>query len=67
MTSKDGVAAAHDRWRRRQATILIGQLPEDHDDAVAILDYARGIVLDFIAERGQERPAGVQLTIVGNF
>ena len=62
---KEDSVAAHDRWRRRQATILIGQLPEDYDDAVAILEYAQGIVREFIALQGEVRPAAARLSLVG--
>lgn len=63
---KEGGVATHDRWRRRQATILIGQLPEDCEDALAILEYAREIALDYIAHQGEVRPATGRLSLVGS-
>lgn len=35
-------------WRRRQALQLVAQLPENAEDALAVLDYARDLVVNFL-------------------
>jgi hypothetical protein len=35
-------------WHRRQAVMLASQLPEGHDDALAILQCVREIVVTFL-------------------
>jgi hypothetical protein len=39
---------ADDLWLRRQAVTIAAQLPENRDDACAILRYAEEIVTEFI-------------------
>lgn len=49
-------ARGHDAWQRRQAVQLMGQLPEDVDDALKVLEYARQFTLACYApnrERGR--------------
>ena len=36
------------RWRKRQAVQIAAQLPEDKEAALAVLEYARSLVLDFL-------------------
>lgn len=40
-----------DAWRRRQAIQIASQLPEDSQDALAILSYARELVEGFLGRR----------------
>lgn len=37
-------------WRKRHAILIVSQLPENHDDAVAVLAYARELVDGFLAD-----------------
>jgi hypothetical protein len=37
-------------WRRRQAIQIVSQLPEDTDDALAVLDLAVLLVKSFLVE-----------------
>jgi hypothetical protein len=58
MTSDD---AAH----RRLAVQLASQLPEDMDTCLAVLDYTRKIVTDFLHQGEQpERPRVVSIKAV---
>jgi hypothetical protein len=42
-----------DGWRRRHALQIVAQLPENHDDAIAVLELARELVDGFLAGEGQ--------------
>lgn len=44
-----------DRSRRRQAVQLVAMLPEDQADALAVLDYAKDLVLHFL-EADRDHP-----------
>jgi len=35
-------------WLKRQAIQVAAQLPEDRDDALRVLDYARELVTEFL-------------------
>lgn len=35
-------------WRRRMAIQLVAQLPDNREDALAVLSYAKDIISDFI-------------------
>ncbi len=37
-------------WRRRHAIQIAAQLPENPDDALAVLDYARQLVEGFLRD-----------------
>jgi hypothetical protein len=37
-----------EQWHRRQAMVLAGQLPDGPDDALAVLDCLREIVVTFL-------------------
>jgi len=37
-------------WKRRHAVQIAAQLPEDPDDAIAVLELARSLVLNFLME-----------------
>lgn len=39
----------HESWLKRQAIQIAAQLPEKEADALAILEYARGLVRDYLA------------------
>jgi hypothetical protein len=41
--------ANSDGWRRRQAIHLVSQLPESHEDALAVLAYAHELLTGFLA------------------
>jgi hypothetical protein len=43
-----------DSWLRRQAVQIVAQLPEDRDQAISVLAYARVIVEKFLGERDQD-------------
>lgn len=45
-------------WRRRQAVQLAAQLPDDPQDALAILEYVRSLVENFLMapQEPQEAP-----------
>jgi hypothetical protein len=37
-----------ENWRRRQAVQIVAQLPEDPEDALAVLELARSLVESFL-------------------
>lgn len=37
-------------WRKRQAIQIAAQLPEDQEAALAVLEYARGLVVGFLGK-----------------
>jgi hypothetical protein len=41
---------AEEMWLKRQAIQIAGQLPEDQEKAVKVLEYARALLTDFIAK-----------------
>ena len=43
-------------WRRRQALMLVSQLPDNPADALAILDLVRELVVSFL-QGGAPEPA----------
>ena len=47
----------HNAWLRRHAVQLAAQLPEDTEQALAVLDYARVLVETFLSE-DQALPSG---------
>ena len=40
---------AEEMWLKRQAIQIASQLPEDQAKALAVLEYARKLVVDFMA------------------
>lgn len=64
-TARKSGAKAHDRWLRRQAAHVIVQLPEDQEDAAAILSYARELLTDFVGGADQTETARKPLQLVG--
>lgn len=46
---------ADGNWRRRHAIQIAAQLPEDPNDALAVLDYARQLVEGFLLGEGPPR------------
>lgn len=59
-------AAEHERWQRRQAVHIVSQLVENHDDAIAILGFARELVEGFLAGGGEapRREGGTVLQLL---
>jgi len=45
--------------RRRYAITVVGELPSDQDDALAVLDLAREIILWRGGKPGNDKPAAV--------
>lgn len=44
-------------WRRRQAIQIASQLPENMDDALAVLEHARDLVINFLGDGfAREKP-----------
>lgn len=41
-------------WKKRHAIQIAAQLPEDPDDALSVLGYARDLVEDFLREGGSD-------------
>jgi hypothetical protein len=39
-----------DRWLRREAIQIVAQLPDDESQALMVLEYARQLVIGFLAE-----------------
>jgi hypothetical protein len=39
-----------DRWLRREAIQIVAQLPDDESQALMVLEYARQLVVGFLAE-----------------
>lgn len=40
-----------ERWLKREAIQLVAQLPDDQTQALKVLEYARQLVVEFLAER----------------
>ncbi|WP_369723644.1 hypothetical protein AB8Z38_06700 [Bradyrhizobium sp. LLZ17] len=56
-----------ENWHRRQAIVLASQLPENTEDALAVLRLASQLVTDFLAEdEPTHKPASVVVLIGGN-
>lgn len=51
-------------WHRRQAMVLAGQLPENTEDALLILEAVHELVTSFLAKSGDDRPTGRTATNV---
>jgi hypothetical protein len=49
-----------DRWLRREAIQIVAQLPDDESQALMVLEYARQLVVGFLAEpqAGRREDAG---------
>lgn len=45
---RTGAAIERDRWLRRQAVQIVAQLPENEQDALQIIAYARELQAQFI-------------------
>jgi hypothetical protein len=44
-------------WRRRHAVQIVAQLPDDPEDAMRVLDFARELVRGFLSPpRSDEQP-----------
>ena len=43
-----------DMWRRRHAVQIAAQLPDDPQDAIAVLDHAKSLVEKFLAPRAPQ-------------
>jgi hypothetical protein len=43
-----------DSWRRRHALQIVAQLPENHDDAIAVLELAKELVNGFLAGEDEQ-------------
>lgn len=41
----------HDAWLKRQAIQIAAQLPENRDDALAVLEYASQLVSEFLSTK----------------
>jgi len=54
--------SATDRWLRREAIQIVAQLPDDESQALMVLEYARQLVVGFLAEHqpqaGRREDAG---------
>jgi hypothetical protein len=46
-------------WLKRQAIQVVMQLPDDKAEALRVLDYARRLVTDFLAEDNPDKSAEV--------
>jgi hypothetical protein len=42
-------------WRKRHALQIAAQLPENQEDAEAVLNYTRELLIGFMKERSAER------------
>jgi len=56
-----------ERWLRRQAVQFAGSLPEDIDDALAVLEYARELITDFVAAPKEAHTSVRHLSVVKEF
>jgi hypothetical protein len=55
-----------ENWHRRHAIMLAGQLPDEKEDALAVLHLATQLVMDFLAEaEPAKKPALVVVPIGG--
>lgn len=50
-------------WRRRHALQLASQLPDDLDDALAVVDLTRELLLEFL-QRPHAQPAAQSAPVV---
>lgn len=60
-TAKDDDKEARERWEKRQAVQIIGQLPEDPEAAMRVLEFARELLTDFLGPRPQQRVHSVKV------
>jgi hypothetical protein len=56
-----------ERWLKREAVQIVAQLPDDQAQALRVLEYARRLVVGFLAEHPHAggREDGRDLKIVG--
>lgn len=48
--------AVNDQWHRRLAIQLAGQLPENRNDAIRVLNHTRGLVDNFLNGPANDEP-----------
>lgn len=54
-----------EQWHRRQAIVLAGQLPDGQDDALAVLDCVRELVVTFLrSEESEPAPKAKVLSLI---
>jgi hypothetical protein len=53
-----------EQWHRRQAIVLAGQLPDGPDDALAVLDCVREIVVTFLQVDTREPAKAPVVTLI---
>lgn len=49
-TTREEAKREHERYLRRQAVYLVAQLPEDEQDALRVLSFARELMLQFLGQ-----------------
>lgn len=49
-STREEAKREHDRYLRRQAVHIVAQLPEDEQEALRVLGFARELVLQFIGQ-----------------
>jgi hypothetical protein len=54
-------SGAAGRWLRRQAIQVTSMLPEDPDEARAVLGLSRELIDGFVDERKEAQEAGIRL------
>ena len=52
-------------WHKRHAVMIASQLPDNEEDALAVLDAARQLVTGFLAEPKAEKSSPVVVMIGG--
>lgn len=51
-------------WLKRQALQIVMQLPDDRDEAIKVLGYARELVDGFLTDRTEDEPSGEVVRLV---
>lgn len=51
-------------WQKHRAVELVAQLPEDPDEALAILELAKQLIHEFVTTKGARRERDGRLTVV---
>lgn len=51
----DEARREHCRWLRRQAVHIVAQLPENEEEALKVLSFARELIIQFVGEDADGR------------
>lgn len=63
MPSGDAGQPEETLWLKRQALQIVMQLPDDKDEALRVLEFARGLVVGFLSD--DEKREGAEIIPFG--